>query len=112
MAVARREFEEETSFNLASELISLAEIKQPTGKVVTAWTVDGDYPAAEVRSNCFSMEWPPKSGKMHEFPEIDRAEWFSIEEARRRIAKGQTGFLDRLAEMLRYPPNQSAQQER
>lgn len=102
IAVARREFEEETSFQVEGELIPLADIKQPSGKIISAWALEGDCAAEDVQSNLFSMEWPPKSGKMQEFPEIDRAEWFRLEEAHRRIIKGQVGFLDQLAQKLGY----------
>ena len=100
LQAAKREFEEETGFKVDGEFVALGEIKQAGGKVVTAWALEGDCAPAEVRSNTFSMEWPPKSGHKKEFPEIDRAEWFSVEEARERMLKGQLPFLDRLVERL------------
>jgi len=100
LQAAKREFEEETGFKVDGEFVALGEIKQAGGKVVTAWALEGDCAPAEVRSNTFSMEWPPKSGHKKEFPEIDRAEWFSVEEARKRMLKGQIPFLDRLVEHL------------
>ena len=102
IAVARREFEEETGFQIDGELTPLADIKQPSGKIISAWAAAGDFSAANIRSNLFSIEWPPKSGKTQEFPEVDRAEWFGIEEARMRITKGQVGFLEQIAEKLNY----------
>jgi len=97
---AKREFQEETGFKVDGEFVALGEIKQAGGKVVKAWALEGDCVPSEVRSNTFSMEWPPKSGHKKEFPEIDRAEWFSVEEARKRMLKGQIPFLDRLVEHL------------
>ena len=95
---ARREFREETGFDLDGDLIGLGTIKQPGGKQVSAWALEGDCSPESLRSNSFSMEWPPKSGQTREFPEVDRGAWFPLEEARRRITQGQAGFLDRLAE--------------
>lgn len=98
---ALREFEEETSFRLESgNLLPLGELKQPSGKIVTAWALEKDVDAALVKSNLFEMEWPPKSGQRQEFPEVDRAGWFPLAEAREKLLKGQAGFLDRLTETL------------
>ena len=94
---AKREFEEETGIKPDGEFVALGEIKQPSGKVITAWAFEGDCSPQAIRSNTFSMEWPPKSGRQQEFPEVDRADWFALEDARKRIVKGQIGFLDRLA---------------
>ena len=96
LAAAMREFEEETGIKPSGEFVPLDDIRQPSGKIITAWAFEGDCSPAEIRSNLFSMEWPPKSGKTREFPEIDRASWFSLEDAKARILKGQVGFLDRL----------------
>jgi predicted NUDIX family NTP pyrophosphohydrolase len=96
LEAAKREFEEETGIKPAGEFIPLDEIRQPSGKIITAWAFEGDCSPKEIRSNLFTMEWPPKSGKTQEFPEVDRAAWFSLEDARTRILKGQAGFLDRL----------------
>jgi predicted NUDIX family NTP pyrophosphohydrolase len=93
---AKREFEEETGIKPAGEFISLDQMKQPGGKIVSAWAVEGDCSSKAIRSNAFSMEWPPKSGRQQEFPEVDRADWFSLDDARKRILKGQVVFLDRL----------------
>ncbi|HVY94082.1 MAG TPA: NUDIX domain-containing protein [Bryobacteraceae bacterium] len=98
LAAAFREFEEETGFRPEpkGELLALGEVRQPGGKLVTAWAFEGDCDEASIRSNTFSMEWPRGSGRMREFPEIDRAGWFGIEAARKKILKGQIGLLDRL----------------
>ena len=99
LAAARREFEEETGNRPgAAEPIPLGEIKQAGGKIVTAWAMEGDLDAQAICSNTFSMEWPPKSGRLQEFPEADRGAWFPLAQAREKILKGQLPFLDRLAE--------------
>ncbi len=97
---ARREFTEETGFSAEGTFIALGELKQPGGKIVAAWAFEGDCDPAAVRSNTFAMEWPPRSGKQRQYPEIDRAAWCSLEVARQKILKGQVGFLDRLIEHL------------
>ncbi len=101
-ACALRELEEETGARLPDEeaLTDLGEVKQRGGKLVRAWAAAGDLDAAAITSNTFTMEWPPKSGRTQEFPEVDRAEWFGLDEARRRILPAQAAFLDRLAEAL------------
>ena len=96
LAAARREFEEETGFTVDGVFRALTSLRQPSGKTIVAFAVEGDCDPAQLRSNTFSMEWPPKSGKQAEFPEVDRAAWFGIEEARQRILKGQAPFLDEL----------------
>jgi predicted NUDIX family NTP pyrophosphohydrolase len=100
VATALREFEEETGMSLkAGELRELGAVKQKGGKVVSAWAFEGDLDADAVRSNTFTMEWPPRSGRTAEFPEIDRAGWFGIEEAREKLNPAQAEFLDRLLEL-------------
>ena len=96
LEAAKREFEEETGIKADGEFIALGQAKQSGGKIISAWAFEGDCSPAELRSNIFSMEWPPKSGRQQEFPEVDRADWFDLNEARRRILKGQVVFLDRL----------------
>ena len=96
LEAAKREFEEETGFKADGDFIALGQAKQSGGKVISAWAFEGDCSPAEVRSNMFSMEWPPKSGREQEFPEIDRADWFNLNEARMRIVKGQVVFLNQL----------------
>lgn len=94
---ARREFEEETGHPVpAGSLIELGTVTQKGGKVVYAWAAEGDLDPAKATSNTFSFEWPPFSGRMKTYPEIDRVEWFAPEEARRRIKEAQAPFLDRL----------------
>lgn len=95
-AAAIREFEEETGQPLEAALRELLTLKLPSGKLLTVWTGEGEVDEAAIRSNTFEMEWPPRSGKTAAFPEIDRAEWFSIEEARVRISRGQLPLLDAL----------------
>ena len=96
---ALREFREETGFEPQSPFIELGETRQPGGKIVTAWAFEGDCDPAALRSNSFEMEWPPRSGRMAEFPEVDRGVWFSIAEAKERILKGQAEFLERLCRL-------------
>jgi len=100
LAAARREFEEETSFPASGPFLRLTPLRQPSGKIIRAWAFRGDCDAAAVRSNTFSMEWPPRSGRQQEFPEVDRAAWFSIEAAKDRIFRGQVPFLDELPRLL------------
>ena len=96
LAAAKREFTEETGFPIDGELHPLTPLRQPSGKTIVAWAVEGDCDPAALRSNTFSMEWPPKSGKRQEFTEVDRGAWFTIDEARKHIVKGQEPFLDEL----------------
>lgn len=100
LAAAQREFEEETGFVARGDFVDLGTVKQPGGKVVRAWAIEGDCDPAELKSNMFEMEWPPRSGRLAEFPEVDRAGWFSVEEARERILKGQLPLLDALVSRL------------
>ena len=99
---ARREFFEEIGFEAKGEFKELVALRQPGGKRIMVWAFQGDCDAGAIRSNTFSMEWPPKSGRQAEFPEIDRAEWFSVEIARKKILKGQVGFIDELCATLGY----------
>jgi predicted NUDIX family NTP pyrophosphohydrolase len=101
LATARREFSEETGHLPAGEAILLGEFKQPGGKIVVVFAIEGDFDLAGFRSNNFAMEWPPKSGRTAEFPEADRASWFPIGEASRRILKGQAPMLDALLAKIR-----------
>jgi predicted NUDIX family NTP pyrophosphohydrolase len=97
---ARREFAEETGFTASGDFVPLAPVRQKAGKLVRAWALEGDCDADAVRSNAFSMEWPPRSGRMAEFPEVDRAAWFPTEEARRRILPAQVPLIDELESRL------------
>ena len=103
LAAARREFEEETGAVAPGLAIPLGELRQAGGKLVHAWAVQGDFDPAELRSNTFELEWPRGSGRKQSFPEVDRAAWFPIGEAHRRILVSQAPLLDRLLEMLRPP---------
>ena len=100
-AAARRELAEETGLEVEGELIALTPIKQKSGKTVYAWAAETDCDPAAIRSNMFSMEWPPKSGRQQEFPEIDRAAWFTIEQARAKILPAQVRLLDELIHNLK-----------
>ena len=97
LAAARREFEEELGSPVSGEFIALAPIRQASGKVVHAWAVEGDFDPATLTSGTFNMEWPPRSGHRQEFPEVDRAEWFTIEHAKRKINKAQIALLDQVS---------------
>lgn len=100
-AVARREFAEETGHALpAGALVDLGQIRQKSGKLVLAWAVRGDLDAATAVSNTFEMEWPPRSGRLQAFPEIDRVEWFDLDEAGRKLKAAQVPFLERLSEAI------------
>ena len=98
-SAARREFAEELGIQVPGELRPLGEVKQKAGKRVVGFAASGDLDASAVRSNSFEMEWPPHSGRMQSFPEVDRAEWFDLDTARRKIIPGQAPFLDRLASL-------------
>ena len=100
LQAALRECFEETGYRPAGLFLPLSPRKQPSGKIVDAWAAEGDWDTSHLVSNTFTMEWPKGSGKVREFPEVDRAEWFEIAEAARRILPGQRGFLDELYEKL------------
>jgi predicted NUDIX family NTP pyrophosphohydrolase len=93
---AKREFAEETGSVVAGTFDPLTPQRQAGGKLVHAWAVEGDLDADTIVSNSFSLEWPPRSGRQQEFPEVDRAQWFDLPSAREKILKGQIGFLDEL----------------
>jgi predicted NUDIX family NTP pyrophosphohydrolase len=96
-AVAQREFAEEIGFSLpAGPRVDFGALKQPSGKVVTGFAVEGDLDVTDARSNTFELEWPRGSGTMREFPEVDRVGWFPVAQAREKLLKGQRAFLDRL----------------
>jgi predicted NUDIX family NTP pyrophosphohydrolase len=100
LSAARREFREETGLSIDGMFRALTPVKQPGGKIVHAWAVEGDCDPAAIVSNTFTLEWPPRSGRMQTFPEIDRAGWFPIAVAREKIHKGQVALLDALEAML------------
>jgi predicted NUDIX family NTP pyrophosphohydrolase len=97
LTAGRREFAEETGHDPVGAFFPLGSLKQPGGKTVCIWAVEGDWDPTLLVSNSFSMEWPKGSGKLRAFPEVDKAEWFSLDAARSKILKGQAAFLDRLA---------------
>ena len=100
LAAARREFAEETGHAIDGDFIPLGELKQKGNKIVHAWAVAGDLDPATISSNSYSIQWPPNSGQWRRFPEVDRAGWFGVDEARIKILPGQTGFIDRLLAIL------------
>jgi predicted NUDIX family NTP pyrophosphohydrolase len=99
-AAARREFAEETGCALRGKLLPLTPVKQPSGKVVHPFAIEGDLDPASIRSNTFALEWPPRSGITREFPEVDRAGWFTVADARRKLIAGQRPILDELEGVL------------
>jgi predicted NUDIX family NTP pyrophosphohydrolase len=101
LARAQREFTEETGFAIAGEFRPLAPIRQSGGKIVHAWAVAGDCDAATITSNTFDLEWPPRSGRVQAFPEVDRAQWFGLAAAREKINPAQRGLIDELERLLR-----------
>ena len=100
LAAAQREFEEETGLSPEGAFIELGEFKQPSGKRISAWAFEGAFDLASFKSNLFTMEWPPKSGRLREFPEADRAGWFGPREALIKITKGQRPIIEALFEKL------------
>jgi predicted NUDIX family NTP pyrophosphohydrolase len=100
LEAAQREFEEETGFTAQGHFIKLTPVRMKSGKVIQAWAVEGDCDASAIKSNTFSMQWPPNSGRHKEFPEVDRGGWFEIGEAERKINQGQAPLLEELGNML------------
>ncbi len=100
LAAARREFHEETGFDPGVELFELGVVRQSGGKIVTAWAFEGDCDPERLTSDTFQMEWPPRSGRLADFPEVDRGAWFPIAAAREHILKSQEPFLDMLLKKL------------
>jgi predicted NUDIX family NTP pyrophosphohydrolase len=103
LTAAIREFEEETGLRPHGDVLPLGELIQPSRKIVMAWALEGDFDPAKLKSNLFELEWPPKSGRKTSFPEIDRAEWFSLAQARQKILPGQSEFLARLKDSVSRP---------
>jgi predicted NUDIX family NTP pyrophosphohydrolase len=103
LLAARREFKEETGLDLEAEgeVIPLRPLRQAGGKIIHAWAIECQLDPTKFKSNTFSMEWPPKSGRHQEFPEIDKVGWFGIEEAKRKILKSQLPLLNELQEKIR-----------
>ena len=100
LVAAKREFEEETGFKITGEFIELIPVKQPSGKIIFIWAVEGEIDAPDIKSNLFKMEWPPRSGAFKEFPEIDKAGWFDFETAKQKILSGQIPILENLRNIL------------
>jgi predicted NUDIX family NTP pyrophosphohydrolase len=101
LAAARREFVEETGLQPpAGEPLALGSVRQSSGKLVEAWALEGDLDVSEIHSNLFSLEWPRGSGRVHEYPEVDRAEWFDLDTAAEKLVKAQVAFLERLTQAL------------
>lgn len=100
LTTAQREFHEETGSEVAGEFVPLTPLKQPSGKLIHAWAVRGEIDASSITSSTFLTEWPPRSGRQQEFPEIDRGDWFTITAGKEKIVAGQRGFLDQLLEQL------------
>jgi predicted NUDIX family NTP pyrophosphohydrolase len=96
LAAAQREFHEETGLQISGNFTPLPAVKQRGGKTVYAWQVEADFDTSKITSNTFSMEWPPRSGKQQEFPEVDRADWFDLESAALKINEGQRPLLAHL----------------
>lgn len=100
MAAAQREFTEETGFAVVPPFHLLGELKQKSGKRITAWAFEGDADPAQLKSNLFEMEWPPRSGRLQQFPEVNRVQWFGLQEARGKLIAGQAPFIDALEKLL------------
>ena len=105
LLAAKREFKEETGFDLDTDMdvdfLELMPIKQKSGKTIYTFAVEGDLDVAKIKSNTFEIEWPPRSGKKELFPEVDKAEWFTLSEAKQKIIPGKVGFLDELIKKLK-----------
>ena len=104
LEAARREFLEETGFASAPPFLPLGELRQKSGKRISAWAFEGDADPAQLVSNRFETEWPPRSGRMQSFPEVDRVAWFDPEQARRKLIAGQAPFIDALLRWLQGLP--------
>lgn len=102
LTAAKREIQEELGFTPDGEYVQLSAIKQKAGKIVYAWAVETDFDIANLVSNTFTIEWPPRSGKMKEFPEVDKAAWYSISQAKEKINPAQAALIDELQELLQH----------
>lgn len=111
LTAAQREFKEETGCSAKGPFLALTSRRQPSGKWISAWAFEGDCDAGAVKSNTFSMEWPPKSGRQAEFPEVDRAEWFPVHLAKKKLLRGHIGFIDELCGILGYEPAMEGQDQ-
>ncbi len=104
LEAAKREFWEETGIQISGEFIKLEPVKQPGGKLVFVWAVEADLNPADIKSNTFPLEWPPRSGKTIDVPEIDKAAWFPLDIARQKIHKGQIPILEQLSSKVDFKP--------
>jgi predicted NUDIX family NTP pyrophosphohydrolase len=104
LQAAQREFHEETGARVSGPFLSLEPIRQRSGKVVSAWATEGDFDPEQLRSNLFTLEWPPGSGRMQQYPEADRGAWFSLPDARAKINAGQLALLEQLQSLVSIPP--------
>ncbi|MFQ5843288.1 MAG: NUDIX domain-containing protein [Thermodesulfobacteriota bacterium] len=102
LTAAKREFLEETGFHAEGDFKQLTTLGQPSGKEIIAWAFEGNCDASSIRSNTFTLEWPPGCGTQVEFPEVDRAEWFTVDLAKNKLLKGQAGFIEELCKVLDY----------
>ena len=102
LEAAKREFKEETGFEVDGDFVELGTLKQPSRKIVHAWALEKDIDTTRIVSNFFELEWPKNSGKLEEFPEVDKGEWFDVEEAKTKILKGQVRFIDMLIKSINY----------
>jgi predicted NUDIX family NTP pyrophosphohydrolase len=102
LSAAKREFCEELGAEPSGEFWDLGALMQPSRKEIVAWAVEADFPVEELKSNTFELEWPPKSGRKRQFPEVDRAEWFNPRDARKKILAGQVEFIDRLLARVKH----------
>lgn len=107
LSCAKREFKEETGFDVEGDFIVLGRLKQPSGKVVYAWAQEQDVDVTRMVSNTFTLEWPRNSGQVTAFPEIDRLQWYDVAEAKIKITKGQVKFIEILVKKLQYVPPES-----
>lgn len=112
LAAAQREFLEETGFTAAGPFTALGSVTQKSGKTVAAWAFAGDCDTAAIRSNTFTVEWPPHSGKMKEFPEVDRGAWFSLADAKQKIHPVEWELVNRLAKSLGKGADSGTHQQR
>ena len=102
LTAARREFKEEVGTDVNGNFIDLGEIQQPSKKIIRIFALERDLDISNIKSNTFTLEWPKGSGIIREYPEVDKASWFNLEEAKKKIVKGQVGFIDRLIKILGY----------
>ena len=104
---AKREFREETGFGVEGEFIELGELRQPSKKIIHAWSIEDNFDLSQLKSNTFKLEWPRKSGNIQEYPEVDQGEWFSLDIAQKKIFKGQREFLARLVNRVQFSRNKA-----